>query len=150
MNGVVLAVKEAAEEAGVERALLELVNLRASQINGCAFCIEIHHKAAVKAGVPEQKRVMLAAWEEAAHLYTPRERAALQIAESMTLISQGHLSDGEYEVAREELGDDVLSVVEWATVVINAFNRISVFSGYRVRERADKPADKQAADKPTE
>lgn len=140
MNGVVLAVKEAAEEAGVDRALLELVNLRASQINGCAFCIDVHNRAAVKAGVSEQKRMLLPAWEESPAVYSPRERAALRISESMTLISQGHLSDEEFDLARAELGDDALSVVEWATIVINAFNRTSVFSGYRVRAREPKPA----------
>lgn len=135
MNGVVLAVQEAAEEAGVERGVIELVNLRASQLNECAFCLEVHDRAASKAGVSEQKRALLAAWREAGELYTPAERAALGVAEYMTRVPKGRLSEEEYDGIRRELGDDAFSVIAWATVVINAFNRTTTASLHPVAPR---------------
>ena len=113
------------EESGLERPLLELVKTRVSQINGCAFCIDMHTKDARAAGETEQRLYGLSAWREAPY-YSERERAALAWAEVVTLISQTHASDEEYEAARAQFGEEALVKLTMAVIAINGWNRLAI------------------------
>ncbi|NLU83413.1 carboxymuconolactone decarboxylase family protein [Rhodococcus sp. HNM0569] len=137
MAGVVAQVRTAAEEAGLDRRLLELVNVRVSQINRCAYCLDLHSVKAYEAGETEQRLAVLPAWREV-DLFTPREQAALEIAETVTLVADAHLDDAAYAPLRRHLDDDQISVLVWAAVTINAYNRVSILSGHRVRERGGR------------
>jgi AhpD family alkylhydroperoxidase len=110
---------------GLEASLLELVKMRASQINGCAFCLDMHSKDARAAGETEQRLYLLSAWREAP-FYTPRERAALAWTEVLTLIADGHVPDEVYAEAREHFGERELVDLSLAVVAINGWNRLSV------------------------
>ena len=113
------------EESGIEHSLLELVKTRVSQINGCAFCIDMHTKDARAAGETEQRLYGLSAWREAPY-YTERERAALAWAEVVTLISQTHASDEQYEAARAQFGEEELVKLTMAVIAINGWNRLAI------------------------
>jgi AhpD family alkylhydroperoxidase len=113
------------EESGLEHSLLELVKTRASQLNGCAFCIDMHTKDARAAGETEQRLYGLSAWREAP-FYTERERAALAWAEAVTNISQTHASDEEYEAARAQFGEEELVKLTMAVIAINGWNRLAI------------------------
>ena len=126
------AVRTAAAEAGLDRALVELVNLRVSQINGCAYCLHVHTRAALRAGETPQRLGVLAAWRDT-ELFTPAERAALALAEATTAAPDGAGQDSAYAEAREVLTDDQTAAVIWVAVTINAFNRVSIMSRHPVR-----------------
>ncbi|POX48112.1 carboxymuconolactone decarboxylase family protein [Streptomyces sp. Ru72] len=128
------AVRAVAAEAGLDRTLVELVNLRVSQINGCAYCLNVHTNAALRAGETPQRLGVLAAWRDT-ELFTPDERAALALAEATTALADTALQEAAYGTAREVLTDDQISAVIWVAVTINAFNRVSVMSGHPVRHR---------------
>jgi len=113
-------------ESGLEPALLELVKMRASQINGCAYCIDMHTKDARAAGETEQRLYLLNAWREAAHLYSERERAALAWTEAVTTIAEGHAPDEIYQEARARFADAELVKLTLAIVSINAWNRLNI------------------------
>ncbi|MEV1292008.1 carboxymuconolactone decarboxylase family protein [Pseudonocardia sp. NPDC049635] len=134
MKQVVRTVRDAAEAAGIDRALLELLNVRVSQINGCEFCLDVHWRAAVAAGVTPQRLALLPAWRDS-RLYDDRERAALEIAEAVTRTAGAHLDDEAYAKARAGLDDDETAVLVWASITINAFNRVSILSRHTVPER---------------
>jgi AhpD family alkylhydroperoxidase len=108
----------------LEEHLHHLLSLRASQINGCAFCIDMHWKDARAAGETEERLYALDAWRESP-LYDARERAALELCEAMTLISEGHVSDEVWEPASDVLGDEVAQVV-FAVAAINTWNRLMI------------------------
>ncbi len=110
---------------GIERSLLELVKLRASQINGCAHCIDMHTKELRSAGESEQRLYLLDAWRESP-FYTDRERAALTWTEALTLITQGHVPDPVYEVARAHFNEQELANLTLAIVAINGANRLNI------------------------
>src|SRR5947209_7122665 len=116
---------ERVKASGLEPALLELVKMRGSQINGCAYCIDMHTKDARAAGETEQRLYGLSAWREAPY-YTERERAALDWAEVVTLISQTHASDEEYEAARTQFSEEELVKLTMAVISINGWNRLSI------------------------
>ncbi len=120
-----LALNEFVETCGLEHSLLELVKTRASQINGCAFCIDMHTIDARAAGETEQRLYLLSAWREAP-FYSPRERAALAWTEAVTLVGETHVPDDVYEEARAEFTEEELVNLTWALVVINGWNRMSV------------------------
>ncbi|WP_445525352.1 carboxymuconolactone decarboxylase family protein [Streptomyces cyslabdanicus] len=126
------AVREVAAGAGLDRTLVELVNLRVSQINGCAYCLNVHTRAAVRAGETTQRLGVLPAWRDT-ELFTPDERAALALAEATTDPGDAALQETAYETARDVLTDDQISAVIWVAVTINAFNRISIMSKHPVR-----------------
>ncbi|KXO98645.1 carboxymuconolactone decarboxylase family protein [Tsukamurella pseudospumae] len=128
-------VAAAAEAAGMSRGVIELVNLRCSQLNGCAFCLNLHAQAARAAGVSDQQLDVLPAWREAPGLFDDLERAALEIAELVTSLPPHHAADIAYDRATDVLDETQTSVLIWAAVTINAFNRVSVVSGYEVRHR---------------
>lgn len=131
------AFSDYANNCGLEHSLLELVKTRASQINGCAFCLDMHSQDARAAGETEQRLYLLGAWREAP-FYTPRERAALAWTEAVTLVSESHVPDEVFEEARKNFNDKELVDLTWAVAAINAWNRVSV--GFRVPAGKYKPA----------
>jgi AhpD family alkylhydroperoxidase len=110
---------------GLEKSLLELVKLRVSQINGCAFCIDMHTKDARARGESEQRLYLLDAWREAP-FYTDRERAALEWAEAVTLVADTHVPDDVFERARAQFEESELVDLTLAVVAINGWNRLNV------------------------
>jgi len=113
------------EESGLEHPMLELVKMRASQINGCAYCLDMHSKDARAAGETEQRLYLLNAWREAP-LYSPRERAALEWTEAVTLVADGHVPDEVYERVREQFDEKDLLNLTLAVVAINGWNRLCI------------------------
>ena len=109
----------------LERPLLELIKLRASLINGCAFCIDMHTKDARLAGESEQRLYALGAWRETP-FYTERERAALAWCEAVTLVAEGHVPDSVYEHARQQFSEQELVDLTLAVVAINGWNRLAI------------------------
>jgi len=114
--------------SGLEPALLELVKLRASQINGCAYCIDMHTKDARANGESEQRLYTLPAWRETP-FFTGRERAALAWTEALTLVGETHAPDPVYEEARQRFTEQELVALSMAIVAINGWNRLMV--GFR-------------------
>ena len=110
---------------GLEKALTMLVQLRTSQINGCAYCLDMHWKDLRAIGETEQRLYSLDAWRECPY-YTDRERAALEWTESVTRITDGHVSDDVYEVARKQFSERELADLTLAIAAINAWNRLSI------------------------
>jgi AhpD family alkylhydroperoxidase len=113
------------EDSGLEHSLLELVKTRASQINGCAYCIDMHTLDARAQGESEQRLYLLNAWREAP-FYTERERAALAWTEAVTLISESHASDKDYAAARTQFSEQELVNLTLAIIAINGWNRLAI------------------------
>lgn len=111
--------------SGLERSLLELVKIRASQLNGCAYCLDMHSKDARSNGETEQRIYGLSAWDEAPY-YTDRERAALGLTEAVTLISENRVEDELYDEAREVFSDEELVKLMLAIGMINVWNRLAI------------------------
>ena len=114
-----------ANECGLEASLLELVKLRASQINGCAFCLHMHARDARKAGETEMRIHLLPAWRESPG-YTDRERAALAWTEALTLLTEGHAPDAVYDEVRSQFSEEEVAKLSLAIAVINSWNRLAV------------------------
>jgi AhpD family alkylhydroperoxidase len=112
---------------GLDERLGNLVKVRASQINGCAFCIDMHWKDARAAGESEDRLYSLAAWRESP-LYEERERAALELCEAMTLVTDGHVPDEVWDRASTDIGEDELAQLLFAIAAINAWNRLMIAS----------------------
>lgn len=125
------------EAAGLERSLIELVKVRASQINGCAVCLGMHSRAARKQGESEERLLMLDAWHESS-LYTPRERAALAWTEALTLLASTRAPDEVYAQVKAHFSDEESIALSMLINVINSFNRLGV--GYRVQPLAEHVA----------
>ena len=119
-----LALQHAVETSGLERSLLELVKIRASQINGCAYCIDMHTKDARAAGEREQRIYALNAWRETP-FFSERERAALEWIEAVTRIADTHAPDDVYERASVQFSEPELVVLTFAAVAINGWNRLA-------------------------
>lgn len=113
-------------KSGLPAVLIDLVYLRVSQINGCAYCIGMHSRDLLKADVPVQKLMMLSAWREAAGLFTEQEQAALRWAEAVTLISESGAPDADYLVASAQFKPKELVDLTLAIGVINSYNRLSI------------------------
>ncbi len=109
----------------LDHGLRLLIEIRASQINGCAFCVDMHWKDARAAGEPEERLYMLSAWRESS-LYSERERAALELCEAMTEIAGAGVPDDVWERAAAVFGDDELGQVVFAVAVINTWNRLQI------------------------
>ncbi|GGF96197.1 alkyl hydroperoxide reductase AhpD [Rhodococcoides trifolii] len=127
LGAVALDVKNQAEHAGLGRIVMELVNVRVSQMNRCVFCLDLHTRAARNAGETDRRLAVLPAWRDAT-IFSDEERAALEIAEAVTSVAGEHLSDEQYDRLRHVLGEEKLTVLIWAAITINAFNRVSVLS----------------------
>ena len=113
------------QTCGLERPLLLLVQLRASQINGCAYCLDMHWKDLRAAGEQEQRLYSLDAWRECSY-YTDRERAALAWTEAVTRVTEGHVPDGIHQMVQPHFSDKELCDLTLAVAAINAWNRISI------------------------
>ena len=136
LNGLGLKAKEAATDAGLDETLIELLNVRISQINGCAYCLDMHVGDAVKNGESAQRLAVLPAWRDTT-LFSEKERAALTLAEAITNISDAHARDREGAQARRHLTSDEFSAVSWLAITMNAFNRVSIVSQHPVRADRD-------------
>ena len=127
----------------VEGKLLHLIKLRASQINGCAFCIAMHTDEALRDGEPPERLTLLDAWEESP-FYTERERAALAWTEAVTLVAQGHVPDAVYDQARAHFSEQELANLTLAVVAINGANRLNI--AFRTVPGSHRVAPRQAAE----
>lgn len=116
-----------ATEAGVEQKTIELVKLRASQINGCAFCLDLHTREALALGESAARLSVVSAWREAG-LFSPGEEAALELTEAVTEIASSPLDDEAYGRIVAVLGEDAYAAILWVATVINSYNRISIIS----------------------
>jgi AhpD family alkylhydroperoxidase len=112
-------------ECGVELSLLDRIKMRASQINGCAYCLDMHSKDARVAGETEQRLYLLNAWREAP-FYTERERAALAWTEALTLIAENHVPDEIYDEVRQHFTEKELADLSLAVIAINGWNRLAI------------------------
>jgi AhpD family alkylhydroperoxidase len=119
------ALSSAVQNCGLDHQLLELIKMRASQINGCAYCIDMHSKYARAMGETEQRLYALNAWREAP-FYTDRERAALALTEAITLITDGHVSDDVYAQTCRVFDEKEVGQIVWAAAVINTWNRLAI------------------------
>ena len=122
--------------SGLEHSLLDLVKMRVSQINGCAYCLDMHSKDARAAGETEQRLHLLAAWREAP-LYSPRERAALAWAEAVTLVATNDLPDALYAQVQAEFNEKAMVDLTLAIITINGWNRLAV--GFRAEVGSYQP-----------
>lgn len=122
-----IGLETAVRHAGLEKPLLELIKTRASQINGCAFCLDMHTKDAMHAGETPQRLFALDAWEEAP-FFTARERAALGLTDAMTRIAETHVPDEAWNAAAEQFDERELAALVFAITTINAWNRIAISS----------------------
>ena len=122
---VLLGVEKYVNESGLEPTLLDLIRLRASQINGCAYCIDMHWKDLRNAGETEQRLYGLDAWEESPY-YSDRERAALAWTDAVTNIQQGHVPDSVYEEVRKSFTEKELADLTVAITAINSWNRLNI------------------------
>ena len=120
-----LALELYVKHSGLEPSLLELVKTRASQINGCAFCLDMHTKDARARGETEQRLYTLSAWEETP-FFSERERAALAWTEAVTLVAETHVPDAIYERARSQFSEKELADLTLAIAAINGWNRLSI------------------------
>ena len=120
-----LGLEQQVSKAGLDSKLLDLVRMRASQINSCAYCLDMHSKDARAAGETEQRLYGLNAWRETPY-YSARERAALEWTEALTLVTEGHVPDDVYERVRQEFSEDELAHLSLAIVAINGWNRLNV------------------------
>ncbi|WP_438018001.1 carboxymuconolactone decarboxylase family protein [Sorangium sp. So ce315] len=120
-----LGLSALVNRCALEEALKHLVLLRASQINGCAFCIDMHWKDARAAGEGEQRLYGLSAWREAPY-YSERERAALEWTEAVTLVAEDHVPDGVHDAVRPHFSERELTDLTWLVATINAWNRMAI------------------------
>ena len=128
------AIGAEALRLGLSEQDSEYVKYRASQLNACAFCLDLHARQARASGIPQQKLDLLPAWRESS-LYTERERALLAVAEAATRMPLTEEDQADLHGARRVLGDAVFVAAEWVAVTINMFNRISILSEHPVRAR---------------
>ena len=138
------AVERYVLECGLDRRLLELVKLRASQINGCAYCVDMHTKDARANGGTEQRLYAVVVWREAP-FFTERERAALAWTEAVTLVSQEQVPDNVFEIARKEFSDKELVDLTMAVITINGWNRLAI--SFRAVAGTYQPAPPQGGAK---
>ena len=120
-----LGLERQVRKGGLDSKLLDLVRMRASQINGCAYCLDMHSKDARANGETEQRLYGLEAWRETPY-YSARERAALEWTEALTLVSETHVPDDVFERVRTQFSEDELAHLSLAVVAINGWNRLNV------------------------
>lgn len=123
-----LEVEKYVHQSSLDPKIFELVKMRASQINGCAFCLDMHSKDARAAGETEQRLYLLNAWREAP-FYSEKERAALEWTEILTLVHQHHVSDELYQKIKEHFDDEEMMALTMTIIAINGWNRLSIGFG---------------------
>ncbi len=111
---------------GLPKELVDLVYLRASQINGCAYCVDSHSQDLLKAGVPVQKLMLVPAWREAGAIFSDREHAALAWCEAVTLVAETHVADDAFSVVRAQFSEKEVADLTIAISLINSYNRIAI------------------------
>lgn len=119
-------------QTSIPKSLKEIIKIRASQINGCAYCIDMHSKDAIKYGETLQRIVVLAAWQEAKYLFTEEEQVVLSITEEITLIHQHGLSEQTLLRANQFFSDKQIAEIVMAVVTINCWNRIAISSHLKI------------------
>lgn len=127
LYAAVLALDTKVKQSGIDLDLLHLIKLRASQINGCAYCVDMHVKESLADGIPAQKLHLVSVWRESP-LFDDRERAVLDWTESLTLISQTGASDSAYDAVRQHFSEEQVAQLIVAIGTINIWNRIAVSS----------------------
>src|SRR3954470_24674657 len=137
-----LGLERQLSQSDLDSTLLDLVRMRASQINGCAYCIDMHSKDARANGETEQRLYGLDAWREAPY-YTDRERAALALTEAVTKVTEGHVPDAVYIQAKAQFSEAELAALVIAIATINAWNRLAIT--FRSEAGQYQPAKKTAA-----
>lgn len=135
-----LQLSEYSRQSGLEESLLSLVDIRSSQLNGCAFCLDMHTKDARAGGESEQRLYLLPAWRESRSFYSEREQAALEWTEAVTLVAEDHVPDDVYERVHPHFTDEELANLTLAIVTINSWNRLNVAfrtpaGNYKPRQR---------------
>jgi len=138
-----LALSATVQKSGLPAGLVDLVNLRVSQINGCAYCLDMHSKDLRARGETEQRIYMLSAWREVADLYNARERAALAWAEAVTRLTHQEVPDEVYDQVRSEFSEKELAQLTLSIVAINGWNRLNV--AFRTPAGKYQSAIKQSA-----
>ncbi|MFI6864955.1 carboxymuconolactone decarboxylase family protein [Streptomyces sp. NPDC050421] len=121
-----MARMDAAANKGLDPVVAELVKIRASQLNHCAFCLDMHSKDALAAGESVQRILHLSAWEESQHFYTPKEIAAIELTEAVTVLTDGFVPDEVYAKAAKHFDETELAHLIAAVIAINAWNRFAV------------------------
>lgn len=129
------AVEAYIQRSGLPASLVDLVKMRASQINGCAFCLDMHSKDARRLGETEQRLYLLNAWRESP-IYTPTERAALNWTESLTLVAETHVPDADYERLQKHFSAKEIADLTILIGMINLWNRVAV--GLRAQHPVDR------------
>lgn len=119
------AAAEAAAAAGIPKPLIELIRIRVSQLNGCAYCLDKHSKDARRGGESEDRLYLLNAWQESPQ-FTDQERAALALAESVAMVADGHVPDDLWDAVADELTAEQIAAVIAVTVSISGWNRIAI------------------------
>ena len=125
LGQAMLGLQQQVEASGLEHSLLELVKIRASQINGCAYCLDMHTKDARALGETEQRIYALSGWRETP-FFSERERAALEWTEAVTLVSSSHVADSVYHAVAPHFSEPELVALTFAVVTINAWNRLAI------------------------
>ena len=133
MTALTTEVEANATEVGLDPLLVELVKIRTSQINGCAFCLDMHMRVALDGGETVERLAVLPAWRETHS--SEQERAALALAEAVTLVADGHVPDDIYASVAKTLSDAQVSAVTWLAIVMNAWNRVAITSRHPVGPR---------------
>ncbi len=118
-------VEEVAAAVNIQPAFMELIRLRVSQLNGCAFCLRTHTRAALEAGEDIDRLAVLSSWRETEY-FTERESAALELAEAITLVADGPLNEDVYARVAHTLSEAEVSAVSWITIVMNSLNRVRI------------------------
>lgn len=132
ISGCERLVNERIAAAGIDDGFAHLLRLRASQMNGCAYCVRLHTRDALASGESADRVSLLPAWRESDY-FSARERAALALIEAITLVADGQVPDAVYAEAERALSPDELTAVEWLGIIINAWNRIAISSRTPVR-----------------
>jgi len=133
----VAALQSYVNQSGLDAKLRELIKIRASQINGCAFCLAMHTRDARMLGETEERMHLLDAWREAP-VYSARERAALGWIEAITLVTQGHVPDEVFEAVRKQFSEKEIVDLTAAAAAINVWNRLQSHSAFRLKSKARK------------
>ena len=129
------ALDQFVNASSIAAELRELIRIKASQINGCSYCVDAHSRDAKKMGEPEQKIFLVSAWREAGDIFSAEERLVLQMTEEITLIHQQGLSEVVYEKAISHFGEEKTAQIIMAIITINAWNRIGVSTQLRPAKR---------------
>ncbi|GAB2537599.1 carboxymuconolactone decarboxylase family protein [Brachybacterium huguangmaarense] len=132
MNALSEAAAADAASSGLDQRLVELVRIRVSQINGCAYCLRMHTADALAAGEDPDRLAVLPAWRETTDLFDPAARAALALAEAITEVADSRVDDAVYDAAAAVLIEDQVSAIAWLAIVMNAWNRLAITSRYLV------------------